>query len=261
MAWWKRKARCELCGAKLRTGSVLSEYKSVYVGEGKTKVVQCLCEACWQRHLHIAAEAEARFRRENPFEDVCARLRDGDAHVRAAAAAQLARLGDKRAVAALCDAFAREGWKFPAAGEIIKALGVLGGPEAESTLIAKLHNEHVWYGGYSGDQPMPSHADYIAWALLEMGGSTLLLRVLIETMTSKTLRPSIRANAAEYLSGIAYRSTDGYSSITGWVPDRHTLSRADRDLMVEPLRAALLDESARVRRHAADALGHLGRRR
>jgi HEAT repeat protein len=97
-------------------------------------------------------------------------------------------------------------------------------------------------------------------ALLEMGGSTLLLRVLIETITSKTLQPSIRANAAEYLSGIAYRSTVGYS-VTGWAGDRHTLACTGRDLMVEPLRAALRDESARVRRHAADALGYLGRRR
>ncbi|MGP3959581.1 HEAT repeat domain-containing protein [Nonomuraea sp. 3N208] len=260
MAWWKRKARCELCGAKLRTGSALSRYEQVYVAEGKTKVVRFVCEACWQRHLPIAAEVEVRFRRENPFEDVCARLRDGDAQVRATAARQLARLGDKRAVAALCDVFAKEGWKFPVAGEIVKALGVLGGSEAESALIAELHNEHVWHRESSDDQPMPSHADYIAWALLEMGGSRLLLRALFETMASKPLQPSIRAHAASYLSNIAYRSTVGYS-VTGWVTDRHELTGADRELMVEPLRAALRDESPRVQKHAAAALGHLGKLR
>ncbi|WP_192810249.1 HEAT repeat domain-containing protein [Actinomadura rudentiformis] len=260
MAWWKRKpvTRCELCSTKLPAGSVIAGFEQVYVADGETKLIELICDACWQRHLPFAAEADARFRRENPFEEVCARLRDGDAEVRGTAARQLARLGDERAVAALCDAFAREEWRFPVAGEILDALAALGGPEVESTLIAELNDVSAWHRPSSGDQPMRSHADYIARALLKMGGAPLLLRVLFDTMASTTLQPAIRAGAASYLSHIAYNSAVGYS-MTGWGDGKMTA--VDRDSMVEPLMRALRDESARVREHAARALGHLGDKR
>jgi PBS lyase HEAT-like repeat-containing protein len=107
MVWWKWKTRvhCDVCDAKLPTGSVRTDRHFVYVAEGEpTEWVNNICEACWQHHLSIDAKVEACFRRENPVMDVCAQLRDGDPETRRRAAWKLGRLGDRRAVAPLCDA-------------------------------------------------------------------------------------------------------------------------------------------------------------
>lgn len=256
MSWWRRNTvpRCELCSAKLPTGSVIAGPERVYAADGETRSVFRVCAACRRRHLALAAEAEVRFRRENSVEDVCARLREHDEKVRFTAAGQLARLGDRRAVAALRDALARERSTGVVEG-IADALVALGGPEAESALIAGLHDVSAWHGSYSGDQPIPAHAELIAGALVRMGGVTLLLRVLFEMMMSKTLQPSIREHAARYLCDIAYRSAAGHG-VTALGDG--VLTDADRELMVESLRAVLRDESAHVRERAAVALGHLG---
>ncbi|MFD9884523.1 HEAT repeat domain-containing protein [Streptomyces alboflavus] len=71
------------------------------------------------------------FRREHPVEEVCARLSDPDADVRALAAGQLERLGDRRAVTDLCGALGREA--SPRAFEnVAAALGACGGLEAQA---------------------------------------------------------------------------------------------------------------------------------
>ena len=79
MAWWKRRAVhiCEVCGAKMRTGSAILIEQDYWVG-GERKTVRDICEACRQRHFPRA-------------EEVLARLRDGDAEERASAARELAR--------------------------------------------------------------------------------------------------------------------------------------------------------------------------
>src|SRR4051794_8736060 len=117
MTWGKRKpvAICEVCGAKLPTGSAILIEQGYYVG-GKRKTVRDVCEACRQRLFPKA-------------EEVLARLRDGDAEVRAEAARELARHRQWGTVGDLRDALVRERWQSPVWWEIIKALVALRGSE------------------------------------------------------------------------------------------------------------------------------------
>ena len=259
MAWWKRKARvsdvcCQVCQGTLPTGSVIAGIKTVHVTEQRTRAVGRLCAACWQRHQSLEAEAEARFRREHPVEEVCARLVDPDVDVRALAAEQLARLGDRRAVTDLCGALGREA--SPRAFEnIAAALGACGGPEAQEALIAVLDDSNAWSRPDHGDDYGRSRVDMVAGSLVTMGGSTLFVRAVLDTLTSGAASPDLRTRVAQELSDIAYRST-GSLGLTPWLAEK--LTHADRESMFEPLRAALHDTHAPVRRHTAMALGHLG---
>lgn len=203
--------------------------------------------AWWKRK----AQAADRFRRESPFEVVCARLRDGDQEVRAEAARELVRLADRRAVPMLCEAVAGESWWRPvrSAAAIVRALAEFGGVEAESAVGAELRKEVAWHAEPSGaDDSPPSSAvaDCIIPALRRMGGSSLVVRALLDTMTSKTVSRPVKASAAWQL-----RNWVGSCS-------RERLTEADRELMVESLRAALRDDEDAARDDMASVLGYLG---
>ncbi|WP_405562654.1 HEAT repeat domain-containing protein [Streptomyces phaeochromogenes] len=223
MAWWKRKdrvseSRCQVCQAKLSAGSAIPRIEQVYVTAQQTKVVRYLCTACRQRHLSLAADAEALFRRERPVEEVCAWLEDPDLDVRAEAARQLARLGDRRAVPALCNALAREASPSKAFEGAAEALGAFGGPEAEQALIAVLDDERAWSRPDYGDDYGPSRVDMAADALVTLGGSTLFVRAVLHTMMSSAVGSDLRERAAHELADIAYRSTVGYG-LMPWVDE------------------------------------------
>jgi HEAT repeat protein len=205
------------------------------------------------------AEAEARFRRENPVEQVCAALLDDDHMVRRAAARKLNRLGAPDAVRPLLDALGKQprvSSGHSAGGDIIGALVQIGGPEIESHLCALLTTEQYWEDRLigTGDNPDVVPAlDWLAPALVGLGGPDLLLRRLLDLLTDE--RPRMRAYAAHELSDIAYRATVGYGitlSGAGRLTDEH------RAAMYGPFHAALTDTWKQVRRHAVTALGHLG---
>lgn len=253
--WWIWN-RCEVCKAKLVVSLRMNPLAWAFVAEDKETYVRHICRACWQRHLDFAAEAEARFRRENTVEDACAQLRDGDRDVRRRAVRTLRRLGDRRAVGALRDSLERNGWDQ----DIFEALCDLGGPEAQRAVIAALRNYDAWdpsssYGpgpDVGGATPVEST---IGVGLMKLGGETLLLRTLLDTMTSKTLALPIRQEAAKGLVQVAWRSTLGFG--VGAYSSR-ILTNADRNLMVGPLRAALRDHDWIIRSDATTALGYLG---
>lgn len=216
-AWWKKKAACELCGAKLPTGSALLVEQVYEVGD-ETKVVRDVCEPCRQRHFR-PAEQLPEARDLLGYNDAAR-----DAARRAGEAAVELRRQRKR--------------------------------EIDNALIAKLQSEHLsWKDSEIRDVPIPSDAERILDDLGERGGSALQMRALCDTMMSANLRPYVRMAAAHYLIGVAYRIRRGdgcpltrYSG--SWLTD------ADRELMVESLRAALRDEV--VRGAAASALHYLG---
>lgn len=251
MAWWKSKAIavCEHCGAKLRAGSAITGREEIYIAsDGKLRWVSDLCKDC------------CRFLRENVIEEARGQLRGDDAAVRADAARQLGHLRHRRAVPDLCDGLAREGWHTSVTWKIVEALATLGGPEAESALIAGLHNSPLWRWSDRGDGIDDCKAEHLLHTLSDMrGGPTLAVRALCDTMTSTSLEPHVRAEAARYLSNIAYRFAFGDRYVTP-MGGRH-LTDADLELMVEPLRAALHDEYPGVRDRATSALGHIGTRR
>jgi hypothetical protein len=231
----------------MQTGSAIWTEHRIDLPGGETKNVKVICEAC--RKLHLPR-----------VEEVLARLRDGDATARAEAARELARHRywnrDGGTARELRDALTREGRQSPVGREIIKALTALGGPEAESALIAELQKDGLdWSVRYSGDQPLDSEAEQILGALGRIGGSILIVRALCDTMMSLDLTYSTRAASADYLSDIAYRFTVGYGLTPTWYG---RLTPADREFMIEPLLAGLCDESAGIRECAAAALGHLG---
>lgn len=144
--------------------------------------------------------------------------------------------------------------------EIVEALATLGGSEAESALIAGLHNGSMWRWSDRGDGIDDCKAEHLLDTLAGMrGGSALAVQAMCDTMTSIGLEPSVRAESARYLSNIAYRFAFGDRCVTP-IGSRH-LSDADLELMVEPLQAALHDEYPGVRDRAASALGHIGTRR
>jgi HEAT repeat protein len=242
MAWWKKKAVtiCEICGTRLPAGtSAILIEKDYFVG-GARKTVRDVCEGCRRRHLPTADEARAQ-------------LRDGDTEVRIAAARELARHRHWKPAGDLRDALVREGWQTPVGREIVKALAALRGPEAENALIALLQDsEPAWHRPESHDMVHPSEADRLLADLLKMGGPTLVVQALCDLMISAS-ELSIRAQAAKYLSFIAYSRTVVYG---GNYEAR--LTDPARELMVEPLRATLRDESAWGRDDAAKALGRLG---
>jgi HEAT repeat protein len=214
--------------------------------DGKLRWVSDICKAC------------CRFLHENAIEEARARLRDGDAAVRANAAGQLGHLHHRGTVPDLCDVLAREGWHTPVTWKIVEALAAIGGPEAESALIAGLHNGPMWRWSDRGDGIDDCSAEHLLHTLAGMtGGSALAVRALCDTMTSTNLEPSVRVEAARYLSNIAYRFAFGDRRVTP-MGGGH-LDDAGLELMVEPLQAALRDPV--VRGHATSALGHIGTRR
>ncbi|NGN69997.1 hypothetical protein G5C51_39685 [Streptomyces sp. A7024] len=236
-------------------GAEGAQFERVYVAAGRTEAVRCLCIGCRERHLSFAAEAEARFRHEHPVDVVCARLEDSDRGVRAEAARQLVRLDDRRAVSALCDALAREASPGAAFEDIVEALGVFGGPEAERALIGVLDDKKAWARPDRGEDYGRSRVDIVAEALVAMGGSGLFVRAVLRTLTSSDIGSGLRERAAHELADMAYRSTVGYGLLP-WVDEK--LTGADRELMVEPLRSVLGDPNWQVRQQATTALGHLG---
>lgn len=204
--------------------------------------------AWWKRK----GQAEARSRRENSFEVACARLRDGDQEVRAEAARELVRLGDRRAVPVLCEAVAGESWWRPvrSAAAIVRALAEFGGVEAESAVGAELRKEVAWHlqpSGADDSPPSSAVADCIIPALRWMGGPSLVVRALLDTMRSKTVSRPVKASAARQLKN--------WVGSPSW---RERLTEADRELMVESLRAALRDDEDAARDEIASVLGHLG---
>jgi HEAT repeat protein len=226
----------------------------VYVGPQETRLVWCICQDCWQHHLPLAAEADAKFRSENSVQDLCAVLRDGDETARREAAEKLGRLGDKRAVPELIADLARE--ERPNV-ETIWALGKIGGDEARTALMAELGTARAWDRVDYSDMTLPSMAETrIATALVTIGGSRTLLDALGAVMTSQANDRFIRAEAAGELAKIAWRASVGH----GLTIDRDSpsLTPADRTLMAGPLISALRDEFWMVREDAVSALGLLG---
>lgn len=269
MPWWKRKVtdRCQLCRAKLPTGSVVSRSERVHVDVGETTYVSLVCADCWQRHLTLAAEFEAAYRREHPLQDVCTALLEGDSVTRAEAADTLWRLGDRHAIPALREALTREGWhqtltqdgwRCTASPAIVETLAELGGPEAEHAVAAELRNHtawDIWYNDIHDEPDVPPAEEYIAPALVQAGGPGLLVGALLDLLTDKDLATSLREHAVGMLEHIA--STWGTRfGVTPW--NHEQLTAADRDAMLEPLRAALTDKSKTIRSEAATALRHLG---
>ena len=141
------------------------------------------------------------------------------------------------------------------AGEAARELRRQRKQESDNALISKLQSGHLsWSDEEIGDMPLPSEAERVLDELGKQGGSALQIRALCDTMLSTSLDPGVRWAAASYLEGVAYRIRRGdwhpltrYSS--SWLTD------ADRELMVESLRAALCDEV--VRTHAKSALYYL----
>ncbi|WP_179166447.1 HEAT repeat domain-containing protein [Streptomyces sp. CB03238] len=219
------------------------------------------CDTCWQRGVELEAEAEARFRRANPVDEVCTALRDGDVSVRRDAAHTLERLRDPRAVDPLFDALGREDVRrgAGAAHAMIEALAAIGGSEVGERLLGLLHNEAYWterYVGIGDEPPMVTAVDCVNPALFTVGGSELMLRGLLDVLGHQ--EQMLRWYAARELANITYRSTVGYGlTVNG---SHGELVDADRQLIVGPLRSALRDKFWLVRESAATALGHLGDR-
>lgn len=215
--------------------------------------------------VEAPAEAEARFRRENPVERVCAGLRDTDPEVRRDAARKLARLRDAKAVHPLCEALGEElnqssrYYRFSdyATEEIIEALAAIGGPEAENLLCSLLKKEAAWSPipvDIRDEPDIDAVTEWLAPALVELGGVDLLLRGLLDALADE--RSRIREHAAEELANITYRAMDdgGYVTLSG----DGVLTNSHRASIFGPLCSALEDEQASVRERAVVALGHLG---
>lgn len=212
------------------------------------------------------AEAEARFRRENPVEQVCALLRDSDHAVRRDAARTLARLGDPKAVGPLCEALGKErnhSLSESAADAIIDALAEIGGHEVENFLCSLLKEDKYWQPirvDIMDEPDMDAATEWVAPALVRLGGVDLLLRGLLDALADE--RAEIRVHAAQELANITYRGMDddddddddGYVTLFG----EGVLTDLHRETMYGPLCSALADRSARVRERAVVALGHLG---
>lgn len=265
MRWWKRgragaENRCEVCRAKLTPSAKPIRTQYVYVAEETGRHVWRICGTCWQRHLEFEAKAEARFRRANPVEEVCAALRDDDVSVRGEAARKLMRLRDPRAVAPLLDALGREVGRVTleesAADVMIAALAAIGGPEVEKRLLGLLRIRAYWIKIRVDidEPPLVPAVECVIPALLDMGGSELVLRGLLDVLGDQ--RPMLRWYAARELAEIA--ASSAFDGIGLHVLDE--LTDTDRELILGPLRSALRDEFLPVQRAAAIALGHLGDR-
>jgi HEAT repeat protein len=211
------------------------------------------------------AEAEARFRRENPVEQVRAVLRDSDHAVRRDAARMLARQRDPKAIEPLCEALGKErnlSLRESAAEAIINALAEIGGQEVENFLCSLLKEDRYWQPirvDIMDEPDIDAATEWIAPALVQLGGVDLLLRGLLDALADE--RSEIRAHAAQELANITYRGMDhddddddGYVTLFG----EGVLTDVHRESMYGPLCLALGDKSARVRERAVVALGHLG---
>ncbi|MEU5874118.1 HEAT repeat domain-containing protein [Glycomyces sp. NPDC047369] len=250
--------RCDVCRRKVPKRPFLEEPERAYihVAEGRRLLASEVCEACWQRHLRLDAAAKDRFRQENPFEEVCSRMRDGDQAARRKAARTLGALGDRRGIPVLSDALMPEVWGDRGLGiAIVDGLAMLGGPEAERALIAGLDCMEAWQTSRALDYDVPTPAEgAICGALMLMGGSKLWLQALIETMTSRTIEGEIRAKAARALYEITRLSVVGFELADY---ESRPLTSDDRAMMIGPLRSVRHDRDESVRSFANLALANL----
>lgn len=105
-------------------------------GDGRAVAPLCAAMNDWQLR-DVATEALVNLG-EPAVPALCGALKDRDWHVRARAAAALARTGDRRAVVPLCEALRDRSWSVR--GQAVEALARMGDSRAVLPLIAVLNS-------------------------------------------------------------------------------------------------------------------------
>jgi hypothetical protein len=196
----------------------------------------------------------------DPVEQACLALRDEDVSVRTDAARQLMKWGDRRGVGPLLDALDQEVSSAAlerSAEAVIDALAQFGGAAVEARLLGLLSVERLWCSEPSSipDQPpFVAALDWVAVALMDIGGAELLLRGVLDVLRDQ--RRELRSRAAGELRNMAGRITVGY----GLTPyDDEQLTDGERGWLMTSLHEAFLaEDDIDIRIALAEALGGLG---
>lgn len=250
MAEIEDPGRCRSCFVVLRPCDRL-DARNMPVAPSPTSPTRARWVSCLDRDDADRAERRAEFVRANPVSDVCARLADPDREVRRRAANILRDLRDPVAEAPLLRALERESLSRGSAySPMIDALPPVGGHESVAFLRASLCAPKTW-------RPLAVHerdmedvcpaTDWLGRSLVELAGVEAYLDVLLELVAGT--QPEMQALALGEIGDLASGNS---TAIFG------TLPRELAAGLLEPLRAALTDDTASVRARAGSALASCG---